>query len=83
MSDNWIEPREVIDLVERYVSAELRAAKDYENRTPLDSSGVWSLHQLARDIYEQGVKDGITQEQMRDTRARQRELDAEKARASE
>ncbi|MEV0031405.1 hypothetical protein [Nocardia sp. NPDC050793] len=76
MADNWIEPREVIELVERYVSEELADAERYDNRTPLDRSGVWSLHQLARDIYAHGVKDGTMQEQMRNVHARERAAEA-------
>lgn len=46
-----IEPAEIVQLVERYVGKELRDAEQYDNRTPLDSSGVYSLHLLAAEIY--------------------------------
>ena len=59
---NSIEPREVIDLVERFVSEALRDAERYENRAPLDESGIYGLHQLAREVYALGVRDGVSQE---------------------
>ena len=46
-----IEPAEIVQLVEGYVGKELRDAEQYDNRTPLDSSGVYSLHLLAAEIY--------------------------------
>lgn len=46
-----IEPEPVAQLVETYVEDELRDAEKFTNRTPLDDSGVWSLHQLAAVIY--------------------------------
>lgn len=75
MSENNIEPPPVIDLVERYVDRELRDVEQYSNRTPLDSSGVWSLHQLARDVYALGVGDGIAQEARRQSGQRNRDND--------
>ncbi|WP_280185439.1 MULTISPECIES: hypothetical protein [Nocardia] len=74
-----IEPRPVIDLVERYVAQELRDADQYTNRRPLDESGIWSLHQLAREVYALGVRDGIVQEEERRRRQRQREHAAKEA----
>ncbi len=78
MSENNIEPHQVIELVESYVQSELRDFEQYENRSPFDASGVWSLHQLARDAYALGVGDGTHQERnrqarqaLRDDRARQ------------
>jgi hypothetical protein len=81
MSENKIEPQPVIDLVERYVSQELRDAEKYSNRALLDSSGVWSLHQLARDVYALGVQDGARQEGER--ARRQHSRDRETARAQQ
>ncbi len=76
-----IEPPEVIRVVENYVDEELRDTARYTNRTPLDSSGVWGLHQVARDIYALGVRDGASQERARSSGIRQRERDAAKAAA--
>lgn len=87
MNDNAIEPQQVIQLVEDYVRKELDSAERYENSTPLDSSGVWSLHQLARDVYALGVKDGTQQEAARGRGERQwerdRQREAESARAQQ
>lgn len=79
MSDNAIEPLEVIQLVEHYVYVERRDAAQYTNREPFDTSGVWSLHQLARDIYASGVKDGAAQEAERSWRQRDRDREADLA----
>ncbi|MGY1946668.1 hypothetical protein [Nocardia asiatica] len=73
MSESDIEPVPVIDLVERYVYRELSDFERYTNRKPFDSSGVAELHQLARDIYACGVKDGAMQEAYRNSRQRQRD----------
>lgn len=42
---------EVVQMVEEYVYKELSDAEKYENRSPLDESGIWSLHALAAEIY--------------------------------
>lgn len=76
MSDSRIEPQQVIDLAEAYVSEQLRDFERYGNRSPFDSSSVWSLHQLARDIYALGAADGVAQEMNRASRQRQREREA-------
>lgn len=78
MSDNMIEPPNVIHLVDHYIDQEVRDAERYENRTPLDDSGAWSLHQLARDIYALGVADGAEQARARAGSQRQRERNAAK-----
>lgn len=44
--------------VERYVQSELSAAIQYENRAPLDSSGVYSLRRLVEQAYAHGYNDG-------------------------
>lgn len=79
MSENNIEPHQVIELVESYVQSELRDFEQYENRAPFDASGVYSLHQLARDAYALGVGDGTRQERYRQARQAQRDRDARKA----
>jgi hypothetical protein len=53
-----VEPLTVAEAVENYVESELRDEAKYENRKPLDESGVWSLHALAARIYAQGWADG-------------------------
>jgi hypothetical protein len=82
MSDNNIEPQPVIDVVERYVERELRDLAQYTNREPFDESGVWSLHQAARDIYVLGVEDGRRQEAARNRGQRAREREAARAQAN-
>jgi hypothetical protein len=76
MSDHAIEPREVAEAVERYVERELADAAKYDNRTPLDDCGVWSLHRLAANVFALGFEAG---EQVAEVRARgqqDRERDA-------
>lgn len=67
MSESIIEPREVAEAVERYVERELADARKYDNRTPLDDEGVWSLHQLAAKVFALGFEAG---EQVGEIRAR-------------
>jgi hypothetical protein len=83
MSENRIEPQPVIDLVESYISQELRDFQRYENRSSFDSSGVWSLHQLAREVYALGVKDGAAQEGSRNVRQAHRDRGAAGAQQAE
>jgi hypothetical protein len=83
MSGNSIEPQPVIDLVERYVTKELGDFEKYTNRTAFDSSGVWELHELARDVYALGIKDGAAQEAARARGERQRERDAKAREAAQ
>jgi hypothetical protein len=52
------EPRAIAEMVEEYATSEVRDAQKYTNRTPLDDSGVWSLHDLAARIYAMGHEDG-------------------------
>ena len=51
-------PVGVVRIVEQYVTSELDDAARYENREPLDESGVYSLHRLAAQIYAEGFIDG-------------------------
>lgn len=69
-AEHIVVPREVAELVERYVSAELADFAKYDNREPLDESGVYSLHCLAAKIYAQGFDDG---DRVNEVRARGRE----------
>ena len=68
-----IEPPDVVMAVEQYVSRELSDAEKYENRTPLDESGIWSLHALAARIYAMGWEGGerSTDEKTRAERVRE------------
>lgn len=52
-----IETAEVAQAVEMYVDSELADAVKFTNRTPLDESGIWSLHALAAEIYAAGWAD--------------------------
>ncbi len=54
-----IEPADVAHLVDLYVDSELRDEAKYDNRTPLDGSGVFSLHRIAAEIYALGYRDGV------------------------
>jgi hypothetical protein len=67
-----IEPPEVVQLVESYAEKELADARKYENSTPLDESGIWSLHRLAAAIYALGYEAGERTEAARNQGARYR-----------
>lgn len=54
MSTRHPEPAEVAQMVEQYVDKAHSDAAKYDNSTPLDSGGVYSLHMLAADIYAMG-----------------------------
>ncbi len=64
-TEHPVEPREVAERVERYVNRELHDARQYENRSALDDSGVWSLHRLAAEIYALGFAAGGDVERIR------------------
>ncbi|WP_255139144.1 hypothetical protein [Rhodococcus sp. 15-2388-1-1a] len=81
MSDARIEPQDVIQMVESYVSKQLHDAEKYTNSEPLDQSGVWSLHALAATIYARGFEDGERAESERNNGQRRREREAEIAAA--
>lgn len=68
-----IETPAVVGAVEMYVSDELRKATQYDNRTPLDESGIYSLHLLAAHVYAMGYDDGERAALLRADRERQRE----------
>lgn len=67
----------MVDAVEAYVREELRDAAKYDNSTPLDESGVWSLHALAAHIYALGFEAG---ERAEDRKSRARAERAESKR---
>lgn len=51
--------------VDSYVRSELDDAKKFDNREPLDESGVWSLHRLVERAYAQGWQEGAEAESER------------------
>lgn len=51
-------PSSAAAAVNDYLYSERHDCAKYENRQPFDSSGVWSLHALAREIYALGWRDG-------------------------
>lgn len=69
-------PVEVVERVDQYVENELRDADRYENREPLDESGIWSLHGLVADAYAFGWAAGARAEARRADGRRQREREA-------
>ena len=71
-----IEPFQVIQAVEDYVRSELADAANYDNRQPLDESGIWSLHDLAAQVYALGHADGAAAESARMSGRRDREREA-------
>ena len=79
MSDAIPVPDRVVQAVETYIYDELASATAYENRTPLDESGIWSLHRLAASIYGMGFDAGERVEGERGRRNIQRLRDREKA----
>lgn len=58
MSEAIPVPGHVVSAVEEYVDSELSDAEKYTNSTPLDESGIWSLHRLAARIYAMGFDAG-------------------------
>ncbi len=63
MTEQRVEPAEVIDLVEDYVRRALNSAEQYSNSQPLDESGVYAM----------GWAAGETAQQRRDSAARVRQ----------
>ena len=68
-------PADVVQAVEDYIHKELSDAQKYDNSSPLDESGIWSLHRLAANIYAKGFDAGcrIELERQRQSHIRQRE----------
>lgn len=54
-----IEPLRVVQMVEDYVRGQLDSAEQHTNRSPLDESGIWSLHDLAALVYAEGFESGV------------------------
>lgn len=66
-------PPNVPQLVDDYVLAEMEQEQRYSNRTPLDESGIFSLHQLTARIYACGYDDGARAEAEKSRATRVRE----------
>lgn len=63
----------VVQAVNEYVESELADEVKYDNRRPLDESGVSGLHALAAQIYALGYDAGVRVEQERNWGSRRRE----------
>ena len=74
-----VEPKAIADLVESFINDEHEDARKYSNRTLLDSSSAWTLHQLAADIYAAGFEEGVRTEEAREQGTRRRKFDADRA----
>lgn len=75
MAEHIVVPREVAELVERYVDKALTSAQKYANSSPLDESGVYELHRLAAQILAVGFDLGeqVTEIRNRGQRAREQQ----------
>lgn len=71
-----VEPQAIANLIETFVNDEYEDDRKYENRTPLDESGVWTLHQLAAAIYALGFEEGLRTAERREQGRRSRKSDA-------
>ena len=74
-----VEPKVIADLVESFISSEHEDARKYSNRTLLDSSSAWTLHQLAAEIYAVGFDEGLRTSEAREQGTRARRFDADRA----
>ncbi|TXH16442.1 MAG: hypothetical protein E6R06_31060 [Mycobacterium sp.] len=77
--DNRVVPVPIVHLVDEYAERELFNARKYDNRQPLDESGIHGLHRLAAEIYAAGFIDGEGVATQRAISQRQRAFDAESA----
>lgn len=66
-------PSNIPQMVDQYVLDELEQEQKYSNRSPLDESGIFSLHQLAARIYQCGYEDGARSEATKFCAERKRE----------
>lgn len=57
MRDSIVTP-DVVNLVDDYVRTETGQAQKYDNRSPFDESGIFSLHLLAATIFAKGYELG-------------------------
>lgn len=60
-----IEPRPVVDLVERFVDKAHADAAKFDNVELLDESQVFSLHLTAAEIYALGFTEGVASAEAR------------------
>lgn len=60
-----IEPAEIVQKVERYVTDQYADANKSVNRALLDEGGIYSLHLLAAEIYQAGFNAGVSAERTR------------------
>ena len=74
-----IEPAAVVQAVDRYVRDELAQAKNYDNRSPLDESGVYSLHMLAAEVYAMAWDEATRAAEVRRSAVHEREHDRKAA----
>lgn len=51
-------PPQLVQEVEMWVDRELAMVGKFDNREPLDESGIFSLHRLAARVYAAGFEDG-------------------------
>lgn len=75
MAEVPVEPFEVAQLVERYVSDAHRSAEKYSNSSPLDENGVFVLHRLAAQVYARVFQEGRAVEAVQNNEARIRARD--------
>jgi hypothetical protein len=78
MTAEWqprVLPIALVQAVDTYAERELADAAKYDNRHPLDESGIWSLHALAAKCYAAGWADGEAAEGQRTSAARRRQRD--------
>ncbi|MUL47583.1 hypothetical protein FZI85_25040 [Mycobacterium sp. CBMA293] len=76
-------PDDVVQVVEQYVEGELSDAVKFDNRAPLDESGIWSLHRLAANIYAKGFEAGTRVEGERQRQVQRRARDQRPARTKD
>lgn len=57
MRDSIVTP-EVVALVDEHVRSEVDQARKYDNREPLDESGIFALHLLAAQVFAKGYELG-------------------------
>ena len=74
-----IEPESIAQAVDLFVDKHLRDVAKYENRTTLDESAVWELHDLAAEIYATAWEDATRAAEQRWRYRHQRDADRKAA----
>lgn len=69
---------DVANAVDEYVRKELHDADKFDNRTPLDESGIFSLHLLAARIFAKGYELGVDTSEARHHGEHMRRFEADK-----